>query len=401
MSRITRLSPFESAIAAARRRPFNNLCVALGDSLTDVRGTSYPHSLSYSWFDQLCISTDQQVQFAGIYATPGYRVDQLQSVHLPSVLALPTKPGACVIFSGTNDILQDISFATSKANLKAIATSLLGAGIVPILVAIPPVADTTPHNAASVLWNTFIRWYAGQNGFPLIDAYSAVVAVGGGIIAAYDNGDQVHLNPTGHKAIAQQAIDDGVHLMFPASAVKGSKSTADLSNLLGSGSVNYGLFTADADSDGTADGLTAYGTGTPSLVTPTAADNLQGNWQQFARTTGQTGSAGIYRYLNGWSPGDTIAFSARIQTDDVAATLTQLSVGIQHFDAGGPTVQFYGPWGGRADFDGTIYVEFPVPAGTTFLVFYAYLNDVFAAGNPTFRVGEVTIRNLTTQGVMI
>lgn len=378
----------------------------------------YPPLLGDMYMNHICVETFQRVRYAGVYATGGYNLGQIQSTLLPYVLALNPLPGACFILGGTNDVANSgqpagvFSLSFTAGLLRSIVSPLLNAGIVPILVTIPSRTDSTTFNTNAVKFNQWLRRYASTNGFPLVDMYTAVTATNGVWKSGY-NFDSIHPNELAHKATAQQAISDGLTDIFPpAGSVLTSRSTVDLSTMLNDGTINQGLFTVDTNADGVADGLTKTGsTSVASVVAPTTADNINGNWQQLTRTTGGTGSATLQKqFTTGWSVGDVIAFSARVQTANIGTTQTKFYVRLFNAIPGGYTTlsgsnitqgfQGIQAWLSDVD-DGLVYVEAPVPAGATTLYFQMQLDAVTNAGTPTLRVGEVTVVNLTTGGLLV
>jgi lysophospholipase L1-like esterase len=398
----------------------------IGDSINngpDVYANSgsngdvgYVPFMGDAYFHHLSIESFQRIRYGGYYAHDGYTLGQTRTNKLPTVLALSPRPGACIVMAGANDCSTGVAFATMVSDLKSIVAQLLAASIVPILVAVPPdeySASVTGADAAVRKWNTWIRRYAALNGLPLIDAYSPVTGVNGQWLSGYALSDLVNPSPIGHAAIARQALSDGLADIFaPSGSVLTSKASTDLTNIFGSGSLNYGVFTTNTAGVGT--GLTQSGTGTPSIVTPSASDQLAGNWPQLARTAGQTGTTQLGRTISfgsGWSVGDTLAFSARIQTSGIQAgnnylytDLAQSIPGGYTTPVGSQTTMFVGVFNWQTDItDGLMYVEFQVLPGTGGLGLGLGIGNPGGTivGNPLARWGEVTLVNLTTNGLLV
>lgn len=395
------------------RRPVRNTVVALGDSITAVSNTNlYQPMMGESFATALCVESFQRLRWSGSYATAGFTLTDIQATHLPSVLALSPAPGACILMGGTNDvgnIGRAFSLSYSSGILKAIVASLLGAGIVPILVTLPPRTDG--GNPNTIIWNTWLRRYATLNGYALIDFYTACVAADGTWKSGY-NLNTIHPSSIGQKAAAVQALADGITDMFaPVGTTLTSRSTADLSTMFNNGTINQGMFTVDTNSDGIADGLTAGGSAyTASIVTPTTADELNGNWQQFSRTTGATGLAYLSKiFSSGWSVGDVLAISFRVQTSGLNTTGCYATGALNISTPGGFTTPsgtsvtsvYHGLYGWTSDTDGLVYVEAPIPAGATAVTWYQMLQDVTNPGTANLRIGELTIVNLTTGGLLV
>jgi hypothetical protein len=180
--------------------------------------------------------------------------------------------------------------------------------------------------------------------------------------------------------------------------------------MLNNGTINEGLHTVDTNADGVANGYTLDGgASTLTVVAPTTADNLVGNWQQIALPSLATNYARLMRiFSTGWSVGDIVSFSARVQTDNIITTaapfyVTAVQANASYVTPGGvsdPTPRNgWVAW--TVDVDGMVYVEFPILTGTTGLSVQILISNPVSAGIPRLRVGEVTLRNLTTGGLLI
>lgn len=414
--------PISTAQAAVNtstlRRPVRNTIAALGDSITAWGDGNYYYQgyVSDVYLNHLSLETHQRIKYWGHYAKGGVSLTYMRDTLLPLLLANNPLPGACVIFGGTNDIsgvgtLADsrtYSLSYSTGVLKNIINSLLTVGIVPILCTLPPRGDQPALNPTIITWNTWVRRYAAANGFPLIDVYAGVAGSDGSWASAAYTLDGEHPSMQGHRVISQQAIANGLPEIFPPNRPATSRSTADLTNLFNNGTINLGLFTTNASGVGT--GLSYAGTGTASIVAPVTSDNLMGNWQQIARATGNTGTAFASKTFSaGWSVGDVIAFSCRVQTSGIDTTLTPFSVYMTQAVPGGFTTpngvsltflpEGLNSW--TSDVDGLVYREFTIVAGCTTLGFTMQMSAVPNAGTPWLRVGELTVYNLTTGGQLV
>lgn len=405
----------------AFRHPARNTIAALGDSITfSDEVTGYQPTIGSNHLNQLQVMTHQRIRFGGAdFAISGSNLSNALTVQLPQVLAMNPLPGACVIASATNDLwivaAPNPNFTAMKTTLRSIVTALLEAGVAPILWCVPPNTNAsgsiTPANYQANIhqWNTWIRRYASLNGFPVIDAHTALAAINGTYISGLGAGDLIHPNTPGERAIAQQALADGLADIFPPNTlVHTARQTNDLSNLFNDGTTNLGLFTVDSNADGVANGLTASGTAAYAVVAPATSDNLSGNWQQATATTGQTAVLQA-SFTTGWSVGDIIAFSARFQTEGVEASLAQYLLAVTTDTPGGytppggtsQTTLYNGMDGWNSDMeDGELYVEFPVLSQMTNMYLLVWIQLV-TSGTMKLRIGEVTIRNLTTGGLLV
>jgi hypothetical protein len=392
-----------------------NTIAAVGDSITALGSYGeYQPWLGASCYYQLPIMTHQRIRYgAGMFAVSGSLIQAAHDTQLPNVLAMNPLPGACILCVNTGSIANDpsYSFTTSVSLVKSMVNSLLAAGVVPILWTVTPITSGTAYTptqiaASAQQWNAFIRRFAAAQGLPLIDAFTAMAQVDGTPIAGTMR-DTIHPNAVGHRLIAQQALADGLADIFPPnSLVNTSRSTADLSNLFNNGTINYGLFTTDTNSDGIADGLSKVGsTGTFALVAPAPSDELMGSWQQMTASSGA--SCGLSAVLTGWSTGDTIAFSCRYQTQNVEASGGFYFITLFSDTPGGfvtpdgtmtATYLYQGVYQGSRDMDdGELYVEYQIPTAVTDLSLKLSISGV-VTGSAILRIGEVTIRNLTTGG---
>lgn len=412
-------------------RPARNTIAAVGDSITALGSEAwYQPWMGHVWLNQLHIQSHQRIRYGGgNFSVAGTTIDTQQSVQLPKVLAMNPLPGACVLAVATNDIQSTTyNFGVTVDKLKIMIASLVSVGIAPILWCVPPNdfiwgaglgATVAQIHARTYQWNAWIRRYAAVNGFALVDAFTALAQADGTAIPGSMEGTILtgHVHPTGygHRRIARQAIEDGLADIFPPnSLVNTARNTDDISTLFNDGSsLNYGLFTTDTNADGVADGLAGSGTGTHSfsLIAPISSDELRGNWQQSVVSSIGGTSNLIASFTTGWSIGDTIAFSCRVQTSGVEAAGGQYLVALKTDTPGGFTApdgtmglvylwQGIPSWDGDIP-DGELYVEFVIPALATDLQLWVSITSVTVATPLTLRVGEVTIRNLTTGGLLI
>jgi lysophospholipase L1-like esterase len=416
----------QTAQQVALRHPARNTIAAIGDSFLG-RGSLgwYQGWLNATYINQLQVKSFQRIRFGeGNFCVSGSLLPAQQSLQLPQVLAMNPAPGACILAVGAGEVTNDqtYNFAANVAIVESMVAALIGAGIVPIMVTIPPIQYSIGGNSLSQIqiylhqWNNWVRRYAARNGFALIDGHTAMAQVDGTQIPG-TSVEGLHPSDYGHRLIAEQALADGLADLFtPCGSVHTARTTDDLTNLFNDGTKNLGLFTTDTNADGVADGLTrGASTGTMSLVAPTPSDKLQGNWQQLAITPGQ--SINLTRaFTSGWSAGQRLAFACRYQTQNLEAAGAQyllalaqdtpsgLNPGGGWTDGSGnstTTIVWNGAYQWQAEMDdGELYVEWTSPPEATDLTLYLSLLNAVAAP-AALRVGEVTVRNLTTGGIVI
>lgn len=381
---------------------------------------AYQPFINPTFFNLLPIMTHQRIRrhpAGGMYAVSSSWVISQHDLQLPKVLAMDPLPGACVLTCGAAEMVDNTAydFATNKALVRSMVAQLLAAGVMPILWTVPPINSTgfpvsVPDiNVRLNQWNVFIRMTAAEWGFPLIDAHSALAQVDGTHLPG-TTPDLLHPNGPGHVLVSEQALADGLANWFPPnSLVNTARTTDDLTTLWNDGTINLGLFTTDTDSNGIADGLTATGTASHSLVTPDPADQLLGKWQRLTVAAGNTASL-QGPITSGWSAGDIVALSCRFRTQNMADSGAVYSVALISVAPGGFTIPVgtvinpvwngVSNWGGGATTapdldDGELYIEFEIDAAFTTLAFYSWIQSV-VSGTATLDVGEVTVRNLST-----
>jgi len=376
--------------------------ICMGDSITAYGGSD---TMAPSWFNQLCIRSLGRLRWRGIYATGGFKIADLVSTHMPTVLALTPRPGSAFIMIGANDCSENVGVgfdlaAKSAAYVSGVIEPLLAAGIRPVPVMVTPndgAVGGLPAITANVdLWNAWLRRYCLSRGLLCLDANSPLVDTDGSMQVAFRlNGtDRVHPGPLGHKAISEFSLP-AVRSAFPAQPL-GASMWAESRNLLGDGT-----FRLDSNADGLADGWSVGGSPTGfarSLITPTAGDNINGRWQQVTRASTDTTSGWVFKQINsGWSVGDVLEYSIRIQAEGYTGSGATWSSYVKP----GNLSNSYGAVNAWSEdiTDGLLSVRFAVPVGATSLYCYAASLTAPTSGTTRFRTANATLRNLTTLGI--
>jgi len=376
--------------------------ICMGDSITSYGGSE---TMAPSWFNHLCVRSLGRLRWRGSYATGGFKIADLIATHVPQVLAMTPKPGTAFIMIAANDCSENngVGFnvaAKSADYVSGVLAPLQAAGIRVIPVMVTPndgANGGAPQITANVdLWNAWLRRYCQANGLLCLDANSPLVDTDGSMQVAFRLGgtDHVHPSARGHKAIAEYNLP-AVQSAFPPAPL-GSSKWAESYNLLGNGT-----FATDSNSDGLADGWAVGGspTGfTRSLVAPTAGADINGNWQQVTRATTDTNAAWIYKQISsGWSVGDVLEYSVRVQAEGFTGSGASFSTYIKP----GNLADAYGAVNSWTEdiVDGLLTVRFSVPATATTLFCYVANLTVPTSGTTEFRVAEATVRNLTTMGL--
>lgn len=290
-----RLDTFEVADrervdAVVRSVPGRAAACTIGDSITASGWPGTQGRYGPSWWTFFQILTGSRVRFDAVYATAGYTIQQIRDTHLPTVLAHSPKYGSCWIMAGTNNMLSAWDLPAMKLAYAEICDTLVDAGILPVIVTIPPNNGTSEKRQRITIWNAYLRNYAQIEGFPILDAHSVLTDPATGAFKAGYYDDDDHPSNTGRRAIGGlAAADTQLVSRFPLGQPYLTHGADDGVNLAAGG-----LFTTDTSADGVGNswlnGVGAFGT--PSLV---ADASVLGQFQRIRKTSGQTGSALIYQ----------------------------------------------------------------------------------------------------------
>lgn len=427
------------ALSAAlpQRISRNNWCGILGDSFSiwgDPGDPPYniPSTHYGTYHTLLCGHSNGRILNWGARGHGGATIrDTLIETYLPPILALDPedRPGALILHCGAGDgiLATPTPLATAYADYRELLGLVRDAGIMPIAVTLAPATvlfggvDVDTYNVRVLKWNAWIRRLGAKEGIPLIDNYTALTGSDGSWKSAAYTIDGLH--PTynyGHPAMAQQALSDGLLDWFPPVGYQPtSRSPIDSATMLWNGStLNLGLFTTGTPtptgfgfSDFATVGMTAGG-----IVTPTTSDDLVGKWWELRRLKGTDNNFcwGTKNFASGWSVGDTLQMSARVQSENCAATASFFNVSLRCTIPGGwippgvgaddsLTSMDSGLTATDVDISGiyTEVVDFVIPAVTTSLdLLYTLAQGSTGSGTAKLRIGELTIRNLTTGGLL-
>lgn len=398
------------AIGASLNRVGHGI-VALGDSITANYGASGNLlRIQEGYLSRACAENGQVPMFRGTFATGGFTLAQIQSTHLPTVLALDPKPLACVILGGTNDAGANngvgFSVTTTLATLDAICESLRGAGIQPILATLPPRGNVTAISQAVSNYNRALVRYASTKGYDVVDYNKVLVNTAtGNFLTGLAQSDETHPSFKGVKLMGQALAPVLKAMQKPSIAAPRPSHAADPTNLLGT----QGHFLIDTNADGIADG---WSNAVPRGATFTVVNDADGvtKWQRITQPSSATGNNTLQKTVNSVvAPGDVIELIARVQTSGfdaalVAPTGTTGGTGPGYtFSAtatGAATV--YEPiYNWHTDItDGLVYLRGVVPAGATgALSVNLQISAMPVSGSVWAQFAEVCVRNLTTLGL--
>jgi lysophospholipase L1-like esterase len=171
----------------------------MGDSITSQAFTglySY-NAIGYpTWARQLnSAQWNAEPNGAGLsFATGGFTTLQIQTTHLPQVLA--SNATRCVVQGGINDFSAGRTSAQAATTLRQMWASLVAAGITPIATTVLPDAANVLRQAWIADTNVLIRSYAATDGVKLCD-WSSVVEISPGVGSVTDFPDNIHPNQIG------------------------------------------------------------------------------------------------------------------------------------------------------------------------------------------------------------
>lgn len=353
------------------------------------------------------VMSNQRLRFAdpdggvrNVFSYPGQDTAYLLT-QIGAVTGLTTKPDACLVQGGTNDVIASTPLATIIANIEAICGKLEAAGIRPIMSTLPPLGGSFQQSAKrqpARLVNLALRRLAQRNGRLLVDPYTLMVdGVTASYQTAYDSGDNLHPSPAGIKAWAQHIIDRTATLGTVDLSLLERVNDANallVSLRLAAGNGNFG----GAANAGLASefGATAAVAGfTPSLV---ASDIPNVNWQRIT-AAGASASQTIYQAnVATVAGGQLIQAAVRVRTGQDLAGSDRVQVYMRTY-AGATekgNFQLTGPVGlSRQIADGVLMATFKVPAGAT----NAQLNWIIPPTAGTYDLAQPSIYNLTALGL--
>ena len=182
---VNRLS--EETLDSRYSKVFGGATLAsMGDSLTagnsDIDGPYVAYR--YSWANMGVLLSGSRLRYIGDAATGGYDIQQIRAEHLPKILE--KHPTYCTVLAGQNSLTgfdqQDIN------DLMAIYTSLMNAGITPILVSNPPISVSTEHFRL----NNFVAAFAQAKGVPYFDMGAVLINPETGLYKSGMSADNVH-----------------------------------------------------------------------------------------------------------------------------------------------------------------------------------------------------------------
>lgn len=262
----------------------------------------------------------------------------------------------------------------------------MAANIRPVLCTLPP-REATGTRIQNL--NEWIRGYARRYGLHLVDFLPLLVDPTAWAWRAGLTADNVHPNLAATKLMAQLVVDTLVPRL-PSAPPPLSACNVDTVNLWPNG-----LCVTDTTPGGLPDSWSLSGgtNVTPSLV---ADSKGFGNLVQFVAAT-PTNTIYTLLATTGFSDGDTLIASSRVQFEDAEAGALLSAAYVRCQSATNAVLSTTYLW--KVQYvdiaDGVLSCEFPVPATTTQVRLYVQ----FTGGSGTLRLGQITLRNKTVLGL--
>lgn len=333
--------------------PYALTVALLGDSITENNGggpdlqvnpiaglSSYNNSGYWTWAS---IGLNHRMQLAYNFGVSGYTTSDVLSTALPSLLALDPRPTFAIICAGINDVIEGVPTMTIEANLDEITTTLLEAGITPVLCTLLPVTNailsSTAMRSSRLAVNEWIRSRRYLSPVLVCDwapAYADPVT--GEALAAYCS-DGLHPSMAGAQEIGKH-LAQLLAPLAPIALPTGLESEADAANYLqhgffsgSGGTVDTGITGTLAASWGANWSFSTAGTAACSKVTRT--DGIQGSWQQVAISAAGGDAFQLYQEVQSGLPsaGTDLVGEIEFQLDDDVSDVDQFYLRLAAFNS--------------------------------------------------------------------
>ena len=326
---------------------------AIGDSITATNSSLTDHQAGQlSWIDMGVAMSGSKWDFIGASATPSIGINYAYDNLLTPVIN--ARPDYCLVLLGHNDYVGEVDAAERQKYIDLL-TQLQHNRITPIIVTNLPVsADPIVHS-----FNNWLRQVAAREGFPLFDAFSAMVNSSTGVYRDGEhNGDGVHPSALGAKKLAQ-AFAAWTNQLLGSSAGQWTRLvTATHDNRVMGGN---GLFTVTDGTGNWPSGWTGITDGTSSIA---AAPHGFGNQLTLTKTSGT-----VRFQANGPAYNITAGQEYRLSFHMVADVEAFLGTWTFELYETASWTLMASIVGYSFDMDGTVSLRFKPPAGVTQLLF--------------------------------
>jgi lysophospholipase L1-like esterase len=359
----------------------------MGDSITanNAPGPPYYTSAGNNYALWAHLLSNSAFRHVGVAATYGYTTAQIRATHLPTVLA--AKPTACVVLAGTN---RQANYPSPEiADLTAIYSALLAAGIVPIACTVPPQNSDGTNTTPVGKLNTWIRRYARNKGIPLVDFHAVTADTTTGQWISGYSGDGTHPN-----LVASKAMGGALAAQFTQLA---RGQVAELPNINTAGTAEFGnnlLLTAVGSTPDRPTGWFAASGGTTFTSTFATGAGYKGNLYTVTR-----GSTDVFITGTSFTPndGDRLLVALRLAaTVEASGGAWDLRLR-RSTDNSAAMLEFTAP---TADLPLSTYMaEVTVPAGLGGVAHYLEVRATGAAG-ASVSFAQPQVINLTKQGLV-
>ena len=286
-------------VIAAGLTRINNLAALMGDSLTaDSYGLTTYNVINAANGGKMKLMANSAVAGEGI-ASMLSRINNSYLNASPGFAGLPLL-GRIFIRAGTNDARSNVAIGSISSTYTSLLQACAGYARKVIILAVPPLANTT-NNAAATSYNAWLAAYAAANPnqFQFIDDCVNVRNGDGSIKSAYFDVDGVHFLHVGTGMIGAVAAS-ALATQLNSYASPLSKDPADIypeqpqwyanPTNVGTGGTKTAAFTGTVVNSLEVGPYGSGMVGVCSVVAADVGDANQAPWQRVALTSGIAGS---------------------------------------------------------------------------------------------------------------
>ncbi len=328
------------------------------------------------WIIWAQLFSQGRVTFDGVYATGGFRTDEILKTHVPRVIA--AAPPVCIVLGGRNNIVQGISLSKTISDFKQIFQKLRRAGILPVVCTMSAQNENTDAmKALQSGINDWLRSYAEKFSLPLIDFHAATTNPATG--EWYDGywSDKSHPNATGARVMGQcvsDTLSQWLAPTLPRKAIANTNPENDANKL------DNPLF---YQNDGkNPDGWTVINPGVSSVEANSAIKGM--SWHL---NSDSSGPATRKKTIN-VTAGAKMMLGYEFKADSAGTNSIYVVAGDD--PAGTGYLAGMGLWKGQCDSWGYFCQEFTVPDGVTKItLFISAAGGLSLAQMSTFDISEV------------
>lgn len=378
----------EAVVNAAHSSYHGVSVIPIGDSNT-IENSAATYWDAGGWFFHAAFLSKGKWIAADNAAVSGNTSAQMLARFATDVIA--KSPDICPILGGTNDQQGSIAPSMTVSNLRQMWTMAQESGILPIAITIPPRNDGY-HTTIDQL-NGLIMWEASKLGIPVFDLFSLLVdPANGNYKAGYDNGDGIHFSDIARRVIASEFAAFMDKLLPTPPALYLSRSVGDNLNKL-----TNGVFVGDTNTDGVANNWTlssSVQTIIPELIP--GENEVVGNWQKLNVTVAGAGRSLRQGFTTGFSAGHLLEFSFRLRTSGIQAGGQVFVTRLDLTGGSWAPNSKYSVLGHDHDGEGVIILR-PRLQTLPSVINASFITS--STGTGTMEIAQVTLRNLTIEGL--